>query len=275
MFMMKCFLPLCLVLILGSCAKPFDSTDLLGSWKLTEVILAASPKAKFDKDLWKSYDKRMRSDGYVLSIFADNTYTELRGYEVENGIWEMSGNKELKLGQHILKIGKIEEVEKKTYLTGELLIPKDGSKLTLKWVKETQPLTDYKQDPLHGSNNLWRKKPSRKESPSEIKARLLNHLQHTAYILGASLERKTKNVSFSNSMGIVKIYKSAIGAITWDKVEQDWIDCFYDPQDAELAYQMFVGYLSKSRNGGGSTGSWVKDDYEILMALCEDIKHGK
>jgi hypothetical protein len=270
--MKHCFWLTVFALLITSCAKPIEPADFQKSWRLSEVLSVSSPKAEQDEELRDKTERALVADGNVISFFPDNTYTQLNGYLLDDGAWEMQGDREVKLGQQSLKIDKIETVNGKTFLTGSLLKPKDGLTLKLKWTEDAKPLKNFKKDPFYPDNNRWRIKPNQKEDPAQIKERLLNYLLHYALILNASLERKTDVVSFAHSMGIVKIYRGGIGAIPWEKVKQDWIDCFYDAADAEQAYQIFNAQLEKGGFNGASTGEWVKDDYQILMAIYDKMK---
>lgn len=263
---------LALSLIIGACSKPINPADIQRSWRLSEVISVSTPKAGNEAEIKNKTEKALMANGNVISFFPDNTYTQLNGYILDDGAWEMQGDREVKLGQQSLKIEKIETKNRETFLTGSLQRPRDGLILKLKWTEEAKPLNDFKKDPYYPDNNRWRIRPRQPESEGQLKARLLNYILHYALILNASLERKTDVVSFANSMGIVKIYRGGIGAIPWESVKQDWIDCFYSIEDAEKAYKLFNAHLAKGGVRGTSTGEWVKDDYQILMSIYDEMK---
>lgn len=262
------FFPLFMV----ACSKPIEPADLQRNWRLAEVVSVSTPKSEADEELRDKTERELVANGNVISFFPDNTYSQLNGYLLDDGAWEMLGNREVKLGQQQLKIDKIELVKRQTFLTGTLLKPKDGLTLKLKWAEDAKPLKNFKKDPFYPDNNRWRIRPKQAEDDAQIKARLLNYILHYALILNASLERKTDVVSFAHSMGIVKIYRGGIGAIPWESVKQDWIDCFYSPEDALKAYRLFENHLSKAGFRGASTGEWVKDDYQILMSIYDEMK---
>lgn len=176
---MKLFLQLSAVsFLLASCSKPISPTDLQKSWRLSEVLSVSSPKAEMDEELRDKTERALVADGNVISFFPDNTYTQLNGYLLDDGAWEMLGDREVKLGQQQLKIDKIETIKGKTFLTGSLLKPKDGLTLKLKWTEDAKPLKNFKKDPFYPVNNRWRIKPKQPEDPAQIKERLLNYLLH-------------------------------------------------------------------------------------------------
>lgn len=91
----------------------------------------------------------------------------------------------------------------------------------------------------------------------------------------ASEEREQTVLSLEFSMGIIKIYNSAIGIIRLYKVPQNWLDEFYDLDDAAKAYKMFEKYLQTYKYHGAHSNSWVQNDIRILKSILFDLHHGK
>ena len=253
-------------------SEGFDKKQILGSWRLSEVLAFDKENPEVDKLVLEMAKRELMADGLVLFFFPDSMFTELDGYSTSHKKWSFIGDKKIKYGQSTLTIEKIEQKKSKTFLTATLYDTKNKIHSEFKFVKESEPLEDYKSDPFYPTNNKWRQRPETKESNEEIRKRLLNYILHFAYILNATLERNENVVSFAHSMGLIQVFRGGIGRIPKNKIEESWINCFYDKEDAMKAFYLFSSYLRKGVYKGGTTGNWIKDDYEILMTLYYEIQ---
>lgn len=271
---MKNYLYLFFAINFFSCSNEptFNEKDLIKAWRLSEVISMDGENNEMNELLKLAFEEGLLEDGYVLYFFPDKKFTELTGYSSEVGNWEFDG-KELKFGDKKIQIEKFKEMRKKVFLIGDLLIDDEKFKPKLRWVKEVEMLEQFKMDPFYPKNNLWRNKPSQKENENQIRERLLNYVLHFAYILKASTERDHNVVSFAHSLGIIKVYRGGIGIVKTEQINEEWKDCFFDEEDAMIAYDLFNSYLNRGVYKGGTTGNWVKDDYKILMSLYRKIKN--
>lgn len=270
---MKNFLSLFLVIYLFSCSSEptIKGAEITKGWRLSEVISMEGQDNEVNELLKLSFEEGLISQGYVLHFFPDNRFTELTGYSIEAGNWEFDG-KEITFGDKKIIVERFEEKRKKNFMIGNLSMEKENINAKLRWVKEVEMLETFKMDPFYPKNNLWRNKPSQKESEEKIRERLLNYVLHFAYILKASTERTHNVVSFAHSMGIIKVYRGGIGIVKTEQIKDEWKNCFFDEEDAMKAYDLFKSYLNRGLYKGGTTGDWVKDDYKILMSVYRKIK---
>ena len=272
--MMKQLLYCYLIVILCSCSTgtSVKKNDITKSWRLSEVLSIETENPEMEGMMKKIAEKQLVSKGYLLSFFPDNTYTELTGYHIEEGEWQLINDHEIKFGEKKLRIKKIEKRKSKNFMIAEVDSKGVELNMNLLWVEEAPMLKEYKEDPFYGENNKWRTKPKNKETDEQIRNRLLNYILHFAYILQSSTQRDQSVVSFTNSMGIIRVYRGGIGRVRSANIPKDWTNCFYDQEDATKAYELFSQYLTRGVYKGGTTGSWVKDDYKILMTIYDEIK---
>lgn len=258
----KNLLLLAIAVVLSSCSSSakFKEHTIIGSWQVSHEAQTLENKAP--------------SGGSMLHFYPDSSYTLLKDREIKFGQWSFLNENEIKYGNNVLTISDFDENELKKNLIVSVVDISNNTKSELVLVEKQQyKIADYKEDPFHQSNNQWRLRPNRKESDQEIRARLSNYILHNAYILKSAYEKNATSVSFKNSSGPIKIYKSAIGIVNEDKIKNEWLNCFYDNEDAMKAFNMYSSSLgSRGVAKGTPTGDWVKDDYDVLISLHAQIE---
>lgn len=246
--------------------------NLISSWRLSEIITLDKDNPELDALISPSVKRELVSSGVALFFFPDSTFTELDGYFTTHGKWSVLENSKIQFGEKTLTIDKFSMKKENRFLEATIFNRSDNLNSVLRFVESEKTLVDYKNDPFHENQNQWRQKPIRKESNEEIRNRLLNYILHYASILDASIKREKNTVSFAHSMGIIQVFRGGIGRVPKNKVINDWTNCFYDEDDAMKAYDLFSSYLNRGVYKGGTTGSWVNDDYDILMTIYDKIK---
>ena len=273
---MKLFLSVLIGAFLCGCTMESSISEekIQKGWRLSEVVAVNTKDAKTAALLKELLQKTLISTGSVMHFFPDHTYTDLTNYSIKDGKWELVNGNELKYGQNKISIQKLETINSRTFMIGDLYLAGQNLHVSLKWVEEVPMLENFKEDPFYADNNKWRQQPDDKENEEQIKQRLLNYVLHFAYILKAASERKQDVVSFAHSLGIIQVYRGGVGAVSMSDIEDNWINCFYDSEDAKKAYDLFALQLGNTSYNGGTTGEWIKDDYNILMTIHEDIEDG-
>ena len=266
------FYSILVFLIFYSCGPTIEKEKIIGGWRLAEVISFDSGNAEVDKMMMNNFGSVLIADGFVQYFFPDRKFTEMTGYFAEHGKWAYQGSDKIKFGNRLLQIKQFEEKKGREFMIAVVEMREEDLELELKFVREAKMLNNYKSDPFHPKNNLWRIKPKQKETDEQIKARLINYVEHFAGILKASSEREGSVVSFAHSLGIIQVYRGGIGVVKKKKVNKDWINCFYDEEDAMKAQSMFKKYVKGNKYKGGTSGNWVKDDYQILRSLLRTMK---
>lgn len=272
--MKQIFTILGLWILFSNCSTEKSSikNQIIGSWRLSEVIAYNQENNNVDKTIQSMLGNQLISNGYVLHFFPDSSFTEIDGYKANLGKWTTLNNQMIRTKHFDLTIKEFQKRASREFLILDINHKGENLKSTLKFVKEGKPLEDFTTDPFYPDHNLWRIPPEEKESEEEIQQRLLNYILHYAYILKASEEREHQTVSFSHSLGLIQVFRGGIGRIPKNRIKQEWINCFYDEDDAMKAYALFGSYLKKGVYKGGTTGNWVKDDFEILLHIYQQIK---
>lgn len=263
-----------ITILLLSCKPSVNPyyNEILGSWRMSEIIIFDKDNPEIDEMMRIMMGQELKSKGLVLHFFPDSTYTELTEYSTTTGNWEFLSDNTIRFGEFELTIKNFETINSKKFLIASIVNEEDELNGEFRFSQDGKMLENFKKDPFYGENNKWRNRPLRKETNEEIRERLLNYILHYAYILNASVERDQSAVSFAHSMGLIQQFRGGIGRIPKNKINEDWINCFYDEEDAMKAFYLFSSYLNKGVYKGGSTGSWVKDNYEILLTLFYEIK---
>ncbi len=262
------------LILFSDCKKEEDLLvdQIIGSWRLAEVIAYDRENNDVDKTVKSMLGNQLISNGYVLHFFPDSSFTEIDGYKANLGKWASLNNQMIRTKHFNLTIKEFQKSTSREFLILDINHRGENLKSTLKFVKEGKSLEDFTTDPFYPDHNLWRIPPEEKESEEEIQQRLLNYILHYAYILKASEEREHQTVSFSHSLGLIQVFRGGIGRVPKNRIKQEWINCFYDEDDAMKAYALFSSYLKKGVYKGGTTGNWVKDDFEILLHIYQQIK---
>lgn len=262
----------------GKNDKQVNTKSLLGSWRLFNLENIDADKADQDTEklLTEADDNEIVKQGMVLSFFKDDTYTEVQGSgHYRSGTWQYSSKEKM---LYLTDSGATRSIpvstenvnKKQTIIFKSTLLHKN-----FKFVKEAEPLKVFNEDPFYFKNNTWRIKPKLAETHDEIVKRLGNYFKHLLYILKSSKERKSHVVSFEFSMGPVRIYNGGIGIIPYHAVNKNWINTYYNEDNAEEAHTAFQRYLATGSYRGASVGNWIEDDYKILLSIYGDTQKGK
>lgn len=231
-------------------------------------------KKKFESDYAEESGKI--KNRWLISFFKDKTFTLFSEQGVmKSGKWyfnEENGSG----GFSATDLKDIFIVHTDTASDEKMITLVNSKALTKKvFSKFGEPTKDSRKEPYSISNNEWRIKPAYKENDEQLKNRLAGYFQHVIYVLEASEESGLNVVSLEFSMGIIKIYNSAIGIISYNKVPEYWISSFYDETDARKAYDMYEKYLQNYSYRGSRSSNWVDNDIRILKSILFDMKNGK
>ena len=263
---------LALMILTSGCllnSRKNTADSLNGTWRLYDI----EPQGSGSSFSEIANLKRLVKDGNVLSFFRDGSYTELNGDgDYKSGRFSFS-KRMLQRGDGQQESGPVEVQFDRTKNGKQILsLLNTEHKVALKYIKDADEGTDYRDAPFYTANNLWRLKPNAPEDSSQQVARLTNYLKHVALILKAAKESKGDVVSFEFSQGPVKIYNGGIGIHPFEVVPQGWKNSFYTEAEALSAYRKYQDYLRTSSYKGAGTGDWVEDDFNILLSIYADLQ---
>lgn len=267
-----------LVLFLSACNqnKIDPNTAILGIWRMSESVNKTKNQKTDDPLLDEAKKLEEGKEGHVLSIFPDNSFTELVGkgtFTYGNWKWKEEGKSiEFKYSTNKIVTYDVEIDAKDTnYFTIHL----SNSLKKISYLREAKLFENFKEEPFYFENNTWRIKPKKIENRAQLLNRLGNYFGHMLYILKAADTRKLDVISFEFSLGIVQIYNGGIGIVEYQYLPEEWKDTYFNQENLKEVYDLYFEYLQKDSYHGASTGNWVKDDYVILLSIYNDLKSGK
>lgn len=271
---------LVVAVLFSGCLLHFDTSknnQLEGTWRLSDVSsmnISSTNNKSFEE---QAQEKQLVKEGMMFSFFEDKTFTEIRKEgRFITGRWEYdNSDNKLLIYSGNSKTSNTIKTGRNQFGREEMKLDNKDQNTELQFIKEAKPMKDFKSDPFYPDNNQWRIKPSRKESDTELTNRFSAYLKHIALILKAAKERNQEVVYFEFSMGPIKIYNGGIGIHPYSIVPDSWKACFYDDSDASRAYNIYEESISTHSYHGASTGSWVEDDYNILLSIYGDLKARK
>ena len=246
-----------------------SSTNLTGSWRISAVSQASKQKPGQPDPLSQDpADNEIPHQGIILSLFPDSTFTEISGDgDYRQGRFLLSNDSTISFVSN-------NRLEKMYMSFGAMANQRIILKLKNLETKEERSfaeyayqLKSYTEDPFYPKNNAWRLKPPTAQSDTEIKVKLSNYIKHNCFILKAARERNQAVVSWEFSEGVIKIYNGGIGTISKEFIPKSFINTFHSPADALKAHKFFQQYLTSNKYQRTRTGNWVKDDYNILLAV--------
>jgi len=261
-----------------SCAATEDDKikinedNLTGIWKCSEIELDAE-KLEVDNEVIQYRNNQIIYEGYFLSFFPDNSGTLTIGTACEQFNWKLDTLKET------IYFGQIDQLDgnqaislTKSESSMELKISNDyGYSIFVKVNEIVSP--NYEIDPFFPENNLWRFKPTIPESTTQLKHRIKNYLQHYKYLFEVSLNDSARKFTNKNAKGILKIYRGGIGLVKKDEISEDWIDCFYNEDQAIAAYDILNEYLGSKVIRKSSNEDWIHSNHKILEELLTKIEN--
>jgi hypothetical protein len=254
---------LIVILISSGCqtkTKPGPVISLPGTWRLHSEEPLNSGDVLSD----------VSSAANVISFFTDGSYTRFTDSgSLHVGRWNLSE------AQHTISFddsGKLSRpckivLDVNKFGRETFIVENSSQNKRAMFIKEFEPLSNFRNDPLYPENNTWRYKPASPLSSDEIRAKIANYVRHLVLILKAAKDRNQEVVSFEFSKGPVKIYNGGIGVYPFNSVPSTWKQSFYNEAEALKGYQMYAGAVGSTHYNRAGSGDWVDDDFRILNAI--------
>jgi hypothetical protein len=205
-----------------------------------------------------------------FSFFTDGSVTQNPRDEIQSGKWELNDAD---------KLIKIKYANGKTaqYKIGAI-----GAKkmllLNMADNKKTDYIADAKmqlapaEDPFYPANNEWRLKPKRSESDSAIKLRTEQCILFYARFLKDNGQRGGNSISFVGLPACFKWYRGGVSVVGKEKLEQKWINCYYNKAQALKAHTMLENIISKKYKWNKEETNWVKQSADVVMQMYTKFK---
>lgn len=250
-----------------------DQQSLQGTWFLTGVVKSKSVFGESEKQQRSNTAFEAMKQGLVMSFFDDAQFTFiLKDGGYSTGKWELDTDQKriaLNYNKEILTFTYSSKIEQQQWVI-ELEEENSENKLVLKRI--AKPLKDYTEDQFYPANNQWRIPANEPESNEKLKARIANYVHHVALVFKSSTERKEGVISFTFSLGPIKLFDGNIGIYPFDQVPDAWKTTFFNEEQANEAYKLYEYYLNNTVYKGKTTGKWIEDDRLVLENLHRVIQ---
>lgn len=205
-----------------------------------------------------------------LSFFSDGTVTENPRDKMRFGKWNFNEEKkliEIEFGNRVKASYKIGAIGPKQMI---LLNMADKKKTIYRADASAQIVPA--NDPFHPSNNQWRIKPSQSEPDSLIKSRVKEAVMFYAKFLKDNGARQRNTISFVGLPTCFKWYQGGISITSKDKLEDKWINCFYNRDQAIKGQQMLDRIITKKFKWNKKESNWVKQSADVMRQIYDTLR---
>ena len=207
-----------------------------------------------------------------LCFSANGTFFKNPRNSFDYGTWQYDDatktitiNNSIEKGKDVYKIAKIAYDEMTLVNTGI------GSITNLKFIAPGKRYKNASDEPYSLQNNRWRIKPTSKESDSAIHQRLKENLYFFILFYKSALAKEDKAVSFWGLPSCFKWYGGAIFIKKKDELKDNWINCFYNKDQAMQAYALADKLLSQKYNWPKGERNWLKLNLAVVELMYKKI----
>ena len=230
----------------------------------------------------------MEDDAESLEGMGENSNLEIpyrsfsfstRGTFVKNprntfdyGNWNYDdAAKTITLNKTIDKSKDVYKIVKIAYNELTLVNAGGNSETNLKFIAPGKRFSNANDEPYYLQNNRWRIKPTTQESDSAIHQRLKENLYFFILFYKSALAKGDKTVSFWGLPGCFKWYGGAIFIKKKDELRENWINCFYNEEQAMQAYRLADKLLSQKYNWPKGERNWLKLNLAVVELMYKRI----
>jgi len=146
-----------------------------------------------------------------------------------------------------------------------------NSTTNLKFIAPGKRFKDPMAEPYLLDNNKWRIKPKAKESDSAIHQRLKDNLHFFILFYKNALAKEEKTVSFWGLPSCFKWYGGAIFLKKKEELKENWINCFYNEEQAMQAYALADRLLSQKYNWPKGEQNWLKLNLAVVELMYKKL----
>ncbi|MBK7306795.1 MAG: hypothetical protein IPI88_06950 [Chitinophagaceae bacterium] len=207
-----------------------------------------------------------------LCFSANGTFFKNPRNSFDYGTWQYDDatktitiNNSIEKGKDVYKIAKIAYDEMTLVNTGI------GSITNLKFIAPGKRYKNANDEPYSLQNNRWRIKPTSKESDSAIHQRLKENLYFFILFYKSALAKEDKAVSFWGLPSCFKWYGGAIFIKKKDELKDNWINCFYNKDQAMQAYALADKLLSQKYNWPKGEQNWLKLNLAVVELMYKKL----
>jgi len=153
----------------------------------------------------------------------------------------------------------------------DMVLANKADKKNIEYGANGKVQKDITNDPFYGANNQWRIKPAKPETDEAIKKRLQQALDFYGKFLDYNVAMGVKTVTFSGIPSIFIWYKGGVAVGPKEKVEQEWINCFYNREQALKSRDMIENIIGKKYKWDKNEPNWVKQDADGVRQIADTL----
>jgi hypothetical protein len=174
-------------------------------------------------------------------------------------------NNSIDRGKDIYKIARITPDELTLVNVGA------NSATNLKFISSGKRFKNAADEPYFLENNRWRIKPKNKESDSAIHQRLKENIHFFILFYKSALAKDDKVISFWGLPSCFKWYGGAIYIKKETELKENWINCFYNKEQAMQAYALADKLVSQKYDWPKGEQNWVKLNLAVVELMYKKI----
>ncbi len=248
-------------------------TDLSAS-KDMKAILTQSWEHEDDLESLKGMDDASTIEIPFRSFyfFADGSFLKNPRNGMDYGTWTFDeAGKTITLNNTVDKTK--DEYKIAALAADELkLVNKTANTSTvLKFIGLGKNFTDPANDPYHISNNQWRIKPAKKETDAEIQQRLKDNLHFFVLFYRNAIAKNASNASTWGLPACLKFYGGGIYITKKEELQEAWIKCFYNKEQAMKAYDIMDKVISMKYTWPKGEPNWMKQNLTVLEKMEQNV----
>ncbi len=206
-----------------------------------------------------------------LCLFSDKQFLEDPHDIVKTGQWKVQIN-----GKALLLTLSFDDGTQKQYVIrsvgeNELEVmqrKKSGKFIKLNLASDALRHENQLNDPFHPVNNKWRIKPAIKETKEQINERVKQCVRFYALFYRDNIKRDQADISFLGLPKILKWYNGGIGVYERLEVDDSWVDCFYNKEQAMEGYEIIRKQILNNKIiWPDNAPNWVYQTHAVLEQM--------
>jgi len=206
-----------------------------------------------------------------FSFFSDSTIVKNPRGEIQFGKWIFdNADKTISIKY---KDGKAEKYKIRAIGANDMTLTKNGEdKEKILLVADGKQEQNYADNPFYISNNYWRIKPKQLESDDAIKERLKQCIRFYVLYFKDNIKRNATTISFYGLPSCFTWYTGGISIVNEEKLKPNWVNIFYNEQQAIDAREIMENLINKQYNWDTTETNWVRQTTPVLQQMYDSLK---
>ncbi len=155
----------------------------------------------------------------------------------------------------------------------EMILVNTGinSTTNLKFIAPGKRYIRAADEPFFLENNRWRIPPKAKEPDSAIHRRLKENIHFFILFYKSALAKEDQVISFWGLPSCFKWYGGGVFLKKETELKENWINCFYNKEQAMQAYALADKLLSQKYDWPKGEQNWLKLNLAVLEQMYKKI----